>query len=265
MTVFACDLQMICVREKAHHPILPEGMAVAEVLNPQSGAPVCLVCEHSSGFIPPQFDDLGLSPEDRFSHAALDIGAEPLARHLSKSLGAPLILACISRLICDLNRPAASPEASPAKVERIEVPGNRGLSSADRMARARAIYHPFHRTVAKQMREHATPPALVTIHSFTPTWHGVPRETEIGFLHDADDKLATALLARADSRYRTDLNQPYAAKDGVTHTLQRHGAGRPNVMIEVRNDLLSDNEGIEQVGASLAASLTAVLAFEGRV
>lgn len=239
-------------------------MAVAEVVNRQGGAPICLVCEHASSFIPPSFGDLGLSAEDRYSHAALDIGAEDLARHLSDVLDAPLVLARVSRLICDLNRPAAVPEGTPEKVEQIEVPGNRGLTQADRVNRAREVYHPFHNEVAKLLSGFPMPPAFVTLHSFTPVWNGVARGTEIGLLHDADDQLARAMLAQADSRYLTELNKPYAAKDGVTHTLQRHAGGLQNVMIEVRNDLLSDQAAIAQVATSLAATLSAALKAQVR-
>lgn len=237
---------------------------MAEVVNRQGGAPICLVCEHASGFIPPSFRDLGLSPSDRYSHASVDIGAEDMARLLSNMLDAPLVLACVSRLVCDLNRPAAAPEATPEKVEQIDVPGNRGLTQASRVDRAQAVYHPFHNEVTKLLSGFATPPVFVTLHSFTPVWNGVARATEIGFLHDANDQLAQAMLAHADSRYRTELNQPYSAKDGVTHTLQRHAGGLQNVMIEVRNDLLSDPQTVAQVATSLATTLNAALARDVR-
>lgn len=232
--------------------------AVAEVLRHDGGAPVCLVCEHASAAMPSSLGALGLAAGDRFSHAAWDIGAEALARELSAMLDAPLVIARVSRLVYDLNRPPEAPDAIPSRVEVIDIPGNRDLSPADRTARAEAIYVPFHTRVSDLLDSFASPPALVTIHSFTPHWHGVPRPTEIGLLHDADPSLARAMLAAADPSFRTELNQPYSAADGVTHTLRRHAnpRGLSNVMIEVRNDLLADETGTRRIAGVLAAMLS---------
>ncbi len=248
------------LREALGISILLDTLTVAEVVNGKGRAPVCLVCEHASGHIPAELGDLGLAAEDRYSHAALDIGAEALARSMSDSLDAPLVLATVSRLVCDLNRPAGSEDATPAQVERIVVPGNQALGKVCRIGRARSVYHPFHSEVARVLSGFATPPALVTLHSFTPTWHGAVRDSEIGLLHDTDDRLAKAMMAAGCGSYRSELNQPYSAADGVTHTLQRHASEAPNVMIEVRNDLLSDPDGIKSVSGALTNALRAALA-----
>jgi len=46
-------------------------------------------------------------------------------------------------------------------------------------------------------------------------------------------------------RYDTRRNEPYGPADGVTHTLIEHGLknGLLNIMIEIRNDLVSDEIG----------------------
>jgi predicted N-formylglutamate amidohydrolase len=81
---------------------------------------------------------------------------------------------------------------------------------------------------------------LVTIHSFTPVYNGVRRSCEIGILHDADSRLADAMLA-GTIPFKMERNVPYSASDGVTHTLRTHAIPRgwPNVMIEIRNDLIA--------------------------
>ena len=62
-----------------------------------------------------------------------------------------------------------------------------------------------------------------------------------------------------------DRNQPYGPEDGVTHTLRFHALplGLLNVMIEIRNDLISDRS--EQVGMArrLADYLQEALASIG--
>ena len=71
------------------------------------------------------------------SHIAWDIGAEKVARLLSRLIDAPLLLQRYSRLAYDCNRPPESPDAIPEVSELTAIPGNRKLS-ADRQAGARA-------------------------------------------------------------------------------------------------------------------------------
>lgn len=241
--------------------LTPDDGPVAEVINPGGAGPVVLVCEHASAFIPSGLNELGLAPEDRLSHAAWDPGALDLARALSSLMDAPLVAGRVSRLVHDCNRPPEAHDAMPERVERIDIPGNRNLTEGERAARAAAVYVPFHASVGAVLT--ARPDAaLVTIHSFTPFWHGTARETEIGLLHDADADLARRMAAAANGPHRVALNEPYSAADGVTHTLARHASprGRANVMVEVRNDLLPDVDAAERMAAELAAMLTAALA-----
>lgn len=236
--------------------------AGVECLNPDGRGPVVLVCEHASAFIPATLHDLGLSNADRMSHAVWDPGALNVARAMMQALDAPLVAGRVSRLVYDCNRPPTAPDAMPDQSERILVPGNRGLTDADRAQRVSEIYEPFRRLLTEVMglRPGA---ALVTVHSFTPVWNGQRRDAEIGLLHDADPALAQAMLDRsAHLPARAELNVPYAARDGVTHTLRLHGTARPNVMIEVRNDLISDGASAEAMGAALAETLKAALSPE---
>ena len=237
-------------------------MAVSEVVNQAGGAPICLVCEHAGNVLPVELNRLGLSDRDLLSHAVYDIGAEDLAREMAERLDAPLVLARISRLVCDLNRPPGSPASTPSRVESIDIPGNEALTEASRIDRAKSVYHPFHNEVRRVLSTFDAPPAFVTVHSFTPSWNGVPRDTEIGLLHDADSRLAQAMLARAKGGFRVELNQPYSAKDGVTHTLQRHASTAPSVMIEVRNDLLGSPQGVAKAAETLSLALTSALTDE---
>ena len=82
----------------------------------------------------------------------------------------------------------------------------------------------------------------MTVHSFTPIYHGVARTVEIGILHDSDTRLADAMLeiAQAHTDANVQRNAPYGPDHGVTHTLKEHAikGGHLNVMLEVRNDLI---------------------------
>ena len=222
----------------------------------QAEAPLgaLVLCEHASNAFPARFGTLGLSAEARVSHAAWDPGALELARALAGELRAPLVAAQVSRLLYDCNRPPDAPGAMPATSEVFEIPGNRDLDARARAARVREIYQPFIDEVGR-VQDQIRARALITMHTFTPVYHGVARAVEVGILHDQDSRLADAILARAgaDSPYDIRRNQPYGPEDGVTHSLKIHGIARaiPNVMIEVRNDLVATTAGLERVSAWL--------------
>ena len=237
------------------HTILDEtDLPVAEVLNPHGTAEICIVCEHASAFVPKPLNHLGVHPDNRQSHAAWDIGGLTLARALSERLNAPLVASRISRLVYDCNRPPSAPDAIPARSEVIDVPGNIGLSPQNRNARITEIYEPFRQLLSETLDGFSSPPALITIHTFTPIWHGQKRAVELGLLHDSDATLANAMLAQAPPGLNTQLNAPYSVTDGVTHTLREHAIprGLHNVMIEVRNDLVSDSDGVARMADILS-------------
>lgn len=240
-----------------------EGPAV-RVLNRHGRGAAVLVCEHASRMIPAAFGGLGLDAAARVSHAAWDIGALDLALELMAELDAPLVAARISRMIYDCNRPPEAADACPVQSERIAIPGNAGLSPADKRRRVQAIYDPFRAAVARTLDNRPGRPAMITVHSFTPVWHGRRREVELGVLHDDDPALARTVLrlARARTPLRAEMNQPYSAADGVTHSLRAHALprGLPNVMLEIRNDLVDSPEGVARIAALLAPVLRQAVA-----
>ncbi|MFL4469069.1 N-formylglutamate amidohydrolase [Tateyamaria armeniaca] len=214
---------------------------IVEVSRRNGRSPIVLVCEHASAHIPADLKDLGVSAAARRSHVAWDPGAMAVARAMSQTLDATLVSSTISRLVYDCNRPPEAPDAIPVRSEAYDVPGNRGLTNADRRARVARYYAPFRDRLASEIARR-TDPIIVTIHSFTPVYNGQTREVEIGILHDSDSRLADAMLRNAPRR-DVRRNAPYGPKDGVTHTLKEHGLkhGHLNVMIEVRNDLIADD------------------------
>jgi predicted N-formylglutamate amidohydrolase len=234
----------------------------AEVLNMSGRGAFLVVCEHASNRLPAALGDLGLTPDLLQSHIAWDPGAMPVARALSRLLDSPLVAGRFSRLAYDCNRPPEATDAIAARSEVFEVPGNAELGAGERRKRVDEIYAPFREALAAEMRRRPDA-AMVTVHSFTPVYKGVPRDVELGVLHDADARLADAVLPRAAAAtgLRTARNQPYGPEDGVTHTLKEHAlpAGALNVMLEIRNDLLSDEASCDAVAAALATALAAAL------
>lgn len=215
--------------------------SVVQVLNGGGASAVVLVCEHASSFIPDDLNHLGLAEADRLSHAAWDPGALAVAEILAQRLDAKLVASRISRLVYDCNRPPSAPDAMPERSEVIVVPGNVALDSAARDQRIARYYQPFLAAVRDTMQA-TQQPILVTVHSFTPIYHGAHRPVEIGILHDSDTRLADAMLKAANgSPLDVRRNAPYGPEDGVTHTLKEHAIaqGFANVMLEIRNDLIA--------------------------
>ncbi len=239
---------------------LPEN--VVSTTRPHGHSPVLLVCEHASRFIPEGLNSLGLSPTAAQSHIAWDPGALAVAEHLSGALDATLIAQKVSRLVYDCNRPPESGQAVRAESEVFHIPGNTGLSAAQRDERTDYIYRPFQKALCEAVKTRPQT-VLVTIHSFTPVYNGAPRAVEVGILHDSDSRLADAMLKAAGKNpaFKVERNAPYGPQDGVTHTLTEHALphGHLNVMIEVRNDLLADKAGIEAIATWLQTLLTSAL------
>ena len=228
-------------------------------VNEQGRSPFVLICEHASNTMPKALGTLGLPEAELTRHIAWDIGAEKVARLLSRLMDAPLLLQRYSRLAYDCNRPPESPDAIPEVSELTTIPGNRKLSPEDRLARTREIYRPFHDGVSAVLDARAAggqKSHVVSIHSFTPVYKGKPRSVELGILHDRDTSLSSKLIKsfpNVDAR----LNEPYGPKDGVLHTLNLHGFARglQHAMIEIRNDLVATERGQDEWAQRLSVPL----------
>ncbi len=234
------------------------------LVNGEGRSPCILVAEHSSNRLPKPLGTLGLPESELQRHIAWDIGAEEVARRLSRLIDAPLVLQRYSRLAYDCNRPPDSPDAMPEISETTHIPGNRNLSPDDKLARIREIYRPFHAAIADLLDVRAakgTRSVVVTVHSFTPVYKGRSRSVQLGILHDRDTRLAERLITIFPDVHAR-LNEPYGPQDGVLHTLNLHAAprGLEHVMIEMRNDLVSDERGQQQWAERLLAALTQAVA-----
>ncbi len=244
---------------------------VVQLDNADGSSSIVLVCEHASAHIPAEFDHLGLPENVRQSHAVWDPGAMGVAQHLARRLDAALVAGAVSRLIYDCNRPPEAEDAMPARSEVIDVPGNMALSPEQRRERIKRYYEPFKRTLHEQIAK-TQAPVVVTIHSFTPVFHGAFRSVEIGILHDVDARLADALIDTAPKYTSASVqrNQPYGPENGVTHTLKEHAipGEHLNVMLEIRNDLIKTEADQREIADMIAVWLSDAFAqtkTEGRV
>jgi predicted N-formylglutamate amidohydrolase len=241
------------------------GREAVAVVNPDGRGPFVLVCDHASNWVPGSLQNLGLRPGELDRHIAWDPGALELARHLSGLLDAPLVHATVSRLVLDVNRDPAHPGSVVTISEDTNIPGNREMSALERSGRVGSIYEPYHQMLAEVIERCVTrnaAPCIVSIHSFTPVYRQEPRPWHVGVLSGSDRRLSDPLLQllRAGGEFHVGDNQPYAPADGVYHTLERHcGArGLRSVMIEMRADMIADDESRARWAARLGRALEAI-------
>lgn len=229
--------------------LAPDEPSPVSVLNEATRSQFVIVCDHAGRALPRALGDLGLTEADREAHIAWDIGVLGMARRLSEELDAVLFFQHYSRLVIDCNRPLEAKDSIPEITGGIDVPGNRGLSQADRRARVDAIFTPYHERIRASLekRDQEAPYFLLSMHSFTPILYGVARPFHAGVLYHHDRRLALPLLEllRAEPGLVVGDNEPYAASPKTDYSIIEHAQnkGVPYVEIEVRQDLIGEETG----------------------
>ena len=232
--------------------------APVTVYNGNGRSPLLLVADHAGNIFPRALGRLGISAAEAARHIALDIGIANLSRMVADALDAALIQQNYSRLVIDCNRPPGAATSIPEISEVTPVPGNVGLSTAERMAREWEIFRPYHDAIAAELerrREAKAPTALIALHSFTPVFKAAARPWHAALLYHRDPRLARALLAllRNDGLTVGD-NEPYFVSDETDYTIPVHGERRniPHALVEIRQDLLADEKGQREWAQRLA-------------
>ncbi len=238
-----------------------------EVVNPNGTSNVLLVCEHAGRVAPAALRDLGMMAAELDRHIAYDIGAEGLARMLSKGLDATLVLQRYSRLVIDCNRPIEALDCMPEASDGTSVPMNCGLAETDRTLRFEEIHRPFHNAIRQllDLQRAGRPTVIATIHSFTPRFAGKERPWQLGVCFNRDGSFAARFMRAfqaANPAISAACNEPYPVDDLSDYTIPVHGErrGLPHVLIEIRNDELADAPGQARWARLIAHGLAEALA-----
>ncbi len=239
----------------------PEPYAIQ---NPDGGFPAVCMVEHARNAIPSALRGLGVDETHLRDHIAWDIGIEAVTRALSDLLDAPAIYCLYSRLIIDVNRPLSHPELMRGESDGVEIPGNRNLSDAEKAERTAGIYHAYHNAgydlVASVRRRHE--PMIIGMHSCAARLRrGMPRPWHIGLsTYDSD-----ALMERMAALLRQDqivvgIHEPYDTRDYFETSLDLHGRskGLPNILVEIRQDLIADDAGALEWAGIMERTLRAL-------
>ena len=240
-----------------------------EIVGEDRDSPWLVTCDHASNRVPPEIGggSLGLPEREMGRHIAYDVGADGVARRLAECLGATAILGRFSRLVVDPNRGEDDPTLIMQLYDGTIIPGNRHLDPEERRRRIDTYYRPYHDAYAR-LAARRPDTIVVAVHSFTPRLNGRhPRPWHIGVLYmDEDQRLSAPLIARlkAEGDLCVGENEPYAGHL-PGDAIDRHalGPGRPNALIELRHDLITDPVGQHGWAERLAPILEAARADAG--
>ncbi|MCP8894552.1 N-formylglutamate amidohydrolase [Shinella daejeonensis] len=236
------------------------------VINPDGASPYLLLCEHASNRIPRALGDLGLPEAERQRHIAWDIGVSALSQHLSRTLDAPLFMTNYSRLVIDCNRPLDVPSAIPEVSETTEIPGNIGLTEAERRQRIDMLFTPYVEAVRRRidrLQGEGKHPIIIGVHSFTPVYFGKRRPWHAGVLYGRAAAFGRTLIREleADAALTIGDNEPYTIHPDEDYTVPVHAddRGLPGALIEVRHDLIDTLAGVHEWGERLTRCLAGAL------
>ena len=217
-----------------------------ETINPDAPPGLLIIVDHASNALPPGYGTLGLDPAQFERHIAYDIGTAGLARALSDRLNATALLSGFSRLLIDPNRGEDDPTLVMKISDGAIVPGNRAVGEAETEIRLDQCYRPYTAAIEDRIAR-APRTAVLSLHSFTPQLQGrPPRPWHAGVLWGSDEASARRMvdLLRADPALCVGENEPYlGGNEGETLDRLVFPRGLPNLLLEIRNDLIADPAG----------------------
>ena len=238
--------------------------APVALINDSGRAPLILTCEHAGNTVPACLEAEAPPDDDMARHIAYDLGAAQVALALSERLDAALALQPYSRLVIDCNRPRHAIDLAPAVSDGSRVGFNEALDEATLDRRWQAIHQPFHQAVADLVSARRRP-ALLAVHSFNRQLRGQPpRPMALGLIARQDPTFKHRLgetIRTAGFAHDIAYDAPYQIEDISDYTIPVHGEGNdlPHLLLEIRNDVIADADGIERIADVLSRSLSAVL------
>ncbi len=241
----------------------------AHAKGPKGQSRAFLFCDHATNALPEGYDALGLSDEQIRDHIAFDPGASALTEALGERLNARRIFCGFSRLLIDPNRGLDRDDLILAQSDGVTVPANQQLCWSEREKRISQYYRPYHEFLDKELDAHTAQvrdPVIISIHSFCRALRcrESHRPWQVGVLWKDDPQSArTVINALRGHDLGVGDNEPYSAKL-YNYTVDRHvGArGLRHLTLEVRQDLIADENHVRQWADLLEAPLRGLIAQE---
>lgn len=224
-----------------------------------------ILCEHSSHSLPkwakPYYTKEALKLLD--SHFGWDQGTPELAKILVRGLGATAHFGEHSRLLIDLNRSLES--------KSLWTPWSKFMPEKLKERAIKKYYWPY-RQAARESLLHLRekgPTLIYALHSFTPSWKGKRRKTDIGLLFSHDSSRERKLAERVRKElihhlpdWNIHFNLPYRGfTDCFLNDLLRENKSQKDVnglFIELNQSRVSTMAQRRRLGEVLRKSFLAV-------
>ena len=184
---------------------------------------ILVTCEHAGNQVPEAYQYLFDQDKGVLqTHRGIDIGALQMAQTLSLELGTKLYETSVTRLLIDCNRSMDNWE--------LFSEYSQPLKKSVKTYLLEKYYIPYRSKVEAYLANHTKKQTVLhlSIHSFTPIWHGKPRSVDIGLLFDESREQEKALCHSWQDKLQAQLddklvmlNLPYnGADDGFTTYLR---------------------------------------------
>ncbi len=204
------------------------------------------------------------------AHEAMDLHIDKLFTELQNTLdNVSFIYGNYSRLVCDLNTlPDYAITQHSTEYNHIKIKQNQPdmCCPKQRVRRIEEIYWPYHnakKQLINKKRAQYGGVIVLDIHSFTPTWGQKKRSVEIGTLRREKTPFSRAFeeFLRQQNDFLFISGEPYRVAEHPNnaaplitkyHDLQYLG-------LEIRNDLIAHDEGIQKIAALLKNAIKYLL------
>ena len=146
------------------------------------------------------------------------------------------------------------------------IEGNKNIhnfrESVEKNKRIEDFYNTYHDKVSeliKQKIRNEQFPAIISIHSFTPFWKNIKRNIDLGILWDNDERLPNIFFNYFEKNHQELVigdNQPYTGRL-KNDSIYKHATanGLSNILIEIRQDLITDKSGQKHFAELLSEPL----------
>ena len=224
-------------------------------------APLLILVDHASNYIPSKYKDLGLSKDLIESHIAYDLSILKLSKRINNMMKSDIVFGECSRLIIDLNRGLKDPTLIPSISDKKLILRNIAISSKELNFRKFKFYNNYHSKIDEIIKKKKIK-LIISMHSFNPYFKGKKRKTEIGILSNEDRRYSDLLIQymSISKKYKIGDNVPYKG-DLKGDTLYKHGL-KKNIfhsLIEIRNDLINTEIKVNKMSQFIVNSLKKII------
>jgi predicted N-formylglutamate amidohydrolase len=221
-----------------------------------------LSCEHAVNDIPEDFAHYFKAHHALLNtHRGIDFGALQVANQLSQSLGCDLITASVSRLLIDFNRSLTHPHC----FSEISL----ACRDEEKNALITKYYQPYRNKFEQSVRDFVKKGyqvCHVSVHSFTPIWHGETRRADVGLLYDpqrpSELHFAKGWQNLLKQHVKVRRNYPYrGTSDGFTVSLRKQfkDADYLGIELEMNQAISQDPNKLAELSQWLVDTLRNVM------